>query len=495
MSSLVFICFQAKYYSSIALNFIPKRAKQFYNFEILLNLQLHNMNWEKLINGDRLKKSSRITTGDPRNEFESDFGRVIFSPALRRMHDKTQVFPLTTDDHIHSRLTHSMEVMAIGYSLGIRLCENEKFLQKSGCTQNTILRQIPILLKNACLIHDIGNPPFGHFGEEVIKNYFDLRFAKDANEFKLSELEKEDFLKFDGNAQGFRVITKLEVLDNAFGLNLTFGTLGSFLKYPNAGKVNKLKLAQKKRGVFQSERGYLEAIAEGCDLNLGNGIYKRHPLAFIMEAADSICYLVMDLEDGFNKKWYDYSLIKQKLIGIQGLDKIFTALENNHKGYGAEISRVVGLRIHLISRLVALAEENFTKNYDEICSGEYDKELIADDPLGLDTALRDFCYNRIFPEREIQSLELTGHSVLKGLLDYYIDFIFKGNDDYRKRAKGMISGSIIRACFIEKGLDETASLNDLNDYYKLRIIVDFITGMTDQFALNHYQKLSGQKII
>ena len=134
------------------------------------------LNWSKLLNSDRLRNSNRETENDPRNEFESDFGRIIFSPAIRRMHDKTQVMPLTTDDHVHSRLTHSMEVMAIGHSLGIRLSEDEKFIKKSKLNSNKILREIPVLLKNSCLVHDIGNPPFGHFGEESIQTFFKTFF-------------------------------------------------------------------------------------------------------------------------------------------------------------------------------------------------------------------------------------------------------------------------------------------------------------------------------
>jgi dGTPase len=197
------------------------------------------MNWEKYLNAERLRPSGRETQNDPRNEFESDFGRVIFSPAIRRMHDKTQVFPLTTDDNIHSRLTHSMEVMAIGHSLGIRLCEDKIFQRYVKRDLHTILREIPVLLKNSCLVHDIGNPPFGHFGEAVIQDYFSKLFVRKDIKFNLTEVEKEDFKKFDGNAQGFRVLTKLQVLDDPFGLNLTYATLASYVKYPNTGAIDK----------------------------------------------------------------------------------------------------------------------------------------------------------------------------------------------------------------------------------------------------------------
>jgi len=479
------------------------------------------MNWNKFLNAKRLRPSERDP--DPRNDFESDFGRIIFSPAIRRMHDKTQVFPLTTDDNIHSRLTHSLEVMALGHSLGLGLVDNEEFVLKTELDKASLLRQIPVILKNACLVHDIGNPPFGHFGETSIQNFF-KDFFKDKDEenlkiqrllksnkldndekeelkskiFKLDydnktndKLLKEDFLHFDGNAQGFRVLTKLQVLDDPYGLNLTYGTLSSSLKYPNTGKLVKTKKNLKKRGVFQSEKKYLNQIAKDCGLKKQSEII-RHPLSFIMEAADTICYRVMDIEDGYNMGWYSYEDIKGYLISVNGLKEIFQKIENNEK-IKSEVSRVVNLRIQLIRFLVDATKETFLNNYDLICQGKYNYELVeAGRGKELEEKLKNFCGEYIFPKRNIQFLELTGESVLNGLLTYYTKYIFHENKNYRKRAKNLISKSTIRASRIE---NNDVSFEDLDNYYKLRVIVDFISGMTDQYAINHYQKLSGQKII
>ncbi|KYG73610.1 dGTPase [Roseivirga spongicola] len=457
------------------------------------------MDWNKYLNSQRLRSTEREKKGDSRNEFESDFGRVIFSPATRRMHDKTQVFPLTLDDNIHSRLTHSMEVMAIGHSLGLRVVEDKLFLHKTNLKKQDIHRNIPVILKNACLVHDIGNPPFGHFGESVIANYFERFFNNNkedkfhiSNRIELSKLEKEDFTNFDGNAQGFRVLTKLQVLNDAHGLNLTYGTLGAFLKYPNSGQIDKKYLATKKRGVFQSEADVLKKIIDNCDLKSADE-FKRHPLAFLMEAADSICYLVMDIEDGFNKGWYGFDDVKKILVGIPKVKKKIKDLDKT-SGLGSEITKMVKLRIFLISELVKIAVYNFVNHLEGICEGEYNKELIDDDPNGLSDILREFVGVNVFPKREIQQLELTGHSIITGLLDFYIEFIFSESKHYRKRAIGMISGSLIRAALFENGFKKRSDFDSLPDYYKLRVIVDFISGMTDQFALQHYQKLSGQKI-
>lgn len=458
-------------------------------------------------------------TQDIRNPFESDFGRVIFSPATRRMHDKTQVIPLTADDNTHSRLTHSMEVMAIGYSIGIMISANKEFQARTGRSELELLRQVPLIIKSACLVHDIGNPPFGHFGETVIQNYFKTLFESEnkkrdelnkqladatgarkeeienqlTNVIQLNGDEPEDFTGFDGNAQGFRVLTRLQILEDDKGLNLTSATLGAYLKYPNTGRIDKKVLHRKKRGVFQSEKDLLDEIAKNCQLEVDSEI-KRHPFCFLMEAADSICYLVMDLEDGFNKGWYRYDDIKEYFIDVPELREQFEKLEKNHSTNGIEITRMANLRIYLIQRLVDLTVSNFIRNLDAICNGTYGHELIDDDPKGLAKRLHDFSVEHIFPGREITSLELTGHSVLTGLLDYYVRFLFHESKAYRKRAEGLISSGIKRVALIQNGLSENASIQGLSDYYKLRIIVDYVSGMTDQFALNHHQKLSGQKI-
>lgn len=207
-----------------------------------------------------------------------------------------------------------------------------------------------------------------------------------------------------------------------------------------------------------------------------------------MESADSICYLVMDIEDGFNKKWYNFAHIKESLIEIDGMQAIFEKIDNASKN---EITKVVNLRLALIKKLVTLAVDNFIKNLELICSGEYKKELIEDDHSMLSGRLRDFCSKNIFSHKDIMALELTGHSVLTGLLDFFIETVFHGSKSYRKRAIGLLSESIKKAAMLET---QTSDFDGLSDYYKLRIIVDYISGMTDQFALNQYQKLSGQKI-
>lgn len=481
------------------------------------------MEWVKLLNNNRIRESKRNHPGDARNDFESDFGRIVFSPALRRMHDKTQVFPLTTDDNIHSRLTHSMEVMSIGYSLGIKLCEIESFRNRLNKTDYEIFREIPILLKNSCLIHDIGNPPFGHFGEDIIQNYFKTFFlsncivkpatkkftSKEKSSGKyclhLTEDEMKDFTEFDGNAQGLRVITKLQILNDLYGLNLTYATLASYIKYPNYYDRNEkdVIIEKHKRGVFQSEKNYFKRIVDACGLQV-NGRILRHPLCYLMEAADSISYLTMDIEDGFNKELIDLQYYYDQLKNVPSIKERIEYIKYDPEDYYKnDITKVVNFRITIIAELVKLAIDNFIKNLDLIESGCYNKELISDDPQNnLAEILYTICKKKIFPYRDINSLEVTGYSIMKGLFDFYIKFIFHDDKKFRKRVQSLISGSILRVAFDElneknkeNGIQEKAeSIEQLNDYFKLRVIVDYVSGMTDQFALNHNQKLSGQKI-
>jgi len=467
------------------------------------------MNWEKLLNNNRLRQSNRKNQEDARNDFESDFGRIIFSPALRRMHDKTQVFPLTTDDNIHSRLTHSMEVMSVGYSLGVKLCESEILKTRLNKNIYKLFREIPIIIKNCCLLHDIGNPPFGHFGETVIQNYFREFFkrntVKEKGDFTEDELasekvclhlnqdEMKDFLEFDGNAQGLRVLTKLQILNDCYGLNLTFATLSAYIKYPNYDILDERIIEKNKHGVFVSEREYFHTIAKECQLSVDNRVI-RHPLSYLMEAADSICYLTMDVEDGYYKGLLSLNCLYDKLKNIPSIrDKINEIYHDEKNYYKNDITKMVNFRIQVILALVLLAIKNFEKNIDKIEMGSYNKELIFDDEgNNLAQTLKDICLKKIFTFRDINSLEVTGHSVISGIFDFYIKLIFHKDKKYRKRATALLPHSIVRAALEE---NSKSKIDELSDYYKLRIIVDFVSGMTDQFALNHYQKLSGQKII
>lgn len=489
----------------------------------------YKLNWEKLLSTKRLNGSSGAQK-DIRNAFESDYGRVIFSPATRRMHDKTQVFPLSDDDNIHTRLTHSQEVMSFGYTFAIKLVneifdtsnteitENDfEFLKiDDECLRSKLLRIIPVILQTVCLFHDIGNTPFGHFGEDTISNYFETFFdIKDEEEY--SKIKEElgiddnkilDFIEYDGNAQGLRVLSKLQILDNIYGLNLTSAILGTYLKYPNKEKKKRnSEIANNKHGVFFSEYEHFDKIIQNCGLKIGDKIV-RHPLCYLMEAADTIAYRTMDVEDGFNKGFYTSKII---------IDCILEKVPNN-VDFHSELSslkddvtinekvKMVRLRIMLIDYLVKTAFEIFKTNYEDIMNGEYQKELLDDDKFMVENQLKNICINYIYDSPEVNSMEVTGNSVIVGLLNFYIEALITKTNCLEKKAYNMISKSFVYTSILEnekeednkKSVDiskyEIDDFKKLDNYYKLRVIVDFISGMTDQYALKHYQLISGLRL-
>ncbi|MCQ9635654.1 dNTP triphosphohydrolase [Chryseobacterium sp. WG23] len=496
----------------------------------------NKLEWKKLLSNKRLK-STNDTNSKPdngtqkygiRNDFESDYGRVIYSPAIRRMHDKTQVFPLSDDDNIHTRLTHSQEVMSIGYTFAIKLIneiynnENENIVEEefnflkneNECLRATLLRTVPMILQSVCLFHDIGNTPFGHFGEDTISNYFkelleNNKQLPELKRLKIEESQELDFTQYDGNAQGLRVLTKLQILDNVYGLNLTSAVLGTYIKYPNTETRDKSgdKIGNKKHGVFYSEHKYFQQIMDNCGLKDGE-TYFRHPLCYLMEAADTIAYRTMDVEDGFNKGLYKFDHILQVVKKDNDDDEFLKKVNEIEYESSSEKTKMVRLRIFLIDYLVTKAFDIFKDNYNSIMNGQYQKELLDDDILNIEDKLGNICKNKIYDSDEVNSLEVTGYSVIKGLLDFYIAAIINKKNGLERKAYNLISKSIINTAILEKVTSVEPSINDkidiskfdfegfqgLDDYYKLRIIVDYISGMTDKYALMHYQKISGQRI-
>lgn len=463
---------------------------------------MYQIDWSKYLATSRCRNSESIIGTDEqkrhkdaRNAFDSDFGRVIFSTSARRMHDKTQVFPLTSGDYVHTRLTHSLEVMNIAQSMGWAYCRNEEFVSLYKEEAFDLEREITAILKTAAFVHDIGNPPFGHYGEDTIQNYFMQGNGKKYVD-DMQESFVYDFTQFDGNAQGFRVLSKMQYLGDLSGLNLTHATLGAYLKYPNIGKKDRGGyVGMHKHGVFKSEEETFNQVVAACGLKSEKYI-KRHPLAFIVEAADTICYLSMDLEDGLS-------------IGITTLRKVIDYVDN-HIGEKGRLKKIlnfswnqdmeptrkdiVNFRVKLIQYFVDVAMNAYITNLDKIDKGEYKKELLEDDPNNLAKILGDFERKHIFSCPRIVQAELTGESVLMGLLDKTLELLSRDE----KRIKSLISRSGMELVLHEKGLfkpgDQELKIEELDVYSKVRLAIDWISGMTDKYALETYQKLSGMKL-
>ncbi|WNR45101.1 deoxyguanosinetriphosphate triphosphohydrolase [Paenibacillus roseipurpureus] len=472
------------------------------------------MDWENLLSEKRKRGSNAIK--DFRNGFDMDYDRIISSSSLRRLQDKAQVFPLQDNDFIRTRLTHSLEVSSIGRSFGYQVGQRLIILGK--IQDIDFPRKISSLLAVACLVHDIGNPPFGHFGEDVIQNWFkEWLFSKEFKKLEkeyilkhgkhiLSDQQKNDFMHFEGNAQALRILTKLQFLNDQYGINFTYATLAVLLKYPRSS-LEKGKYKDKKSfskfGYFTSERSIFEDIKR----ETGIGEF-RHPLTFLMESADDIAYSAADVEDGVKKNlvpWENvYLEIKEALgdkysIGFKYLEKQrATAKKNNVP----DINRIhaQNFRVWAQGEMIKACANEFIRNYDQIIRGEYDKELInessaADIKKKLDEIAIKYCY----PSNEVITLELVGDSVIRGLLDMFVPAIIKVDKENSAKKKENKLYHLISENFryIQK-LDEKGepnkSIQDMSLYDKLMLITDFISGMTDTYAVDLFQRLSGVKL-
>jgi dGTPase len=277
------------------------------------------MNWQHLLSSKRINQKSDTGSAASRSAFEQDYDRIIFSHPFRRLQDKTQVHPLPEEDFVHTRLTHSLEVSSVGRSLGKRV--GEVIIQRHPELQQQFsLFDFGAIVAAASLAHDLGNPPFGHAGEDAISDFFKEHAYGKTWASAVKPAEWEDLIRFEGNAQGFRILN-----NEQYGLKLTFATLGAFTKYPCPAlfpERDKKKKSQKKFGFFQSEAEEFEAIAQELGLIRDRGFsYSRHPLAFLVEAADDICYSIIDLEDGCRLRLLSFDETVDLLSGILG-DKI-----------------------------------------------------------------------------------------------------------------------------------------------------------------------------
>lgn len=486
------------------------------------------MDWDKYLSSLRVRPNYQDEASfDKRTPFESDYGRVMFSSAIRRMHDKTQVIPLTNGDSILTRLTHSIQVMNIAESLVLNYTRSDSFKKEypDSKIRSQLVSDLLAIVRSAAFVHDVGNPPFGHFGETVIQEYFKIQKAKQNNFCATAEDEKElerqalDFTQFDGNAQGFRILTRLQYIGALDGLNLTYATLAAYMKYPNPGEKDKSYIGTKKHGIFWSEEKVFNNIVDACNLRLSDKKVKRHPLSFLVEAADSIAYLIMDIEDGFGLKWFSFETL------INGINEILNDGNKEQKkdivdiigfksrGYvdqkvvpGATRKTMVDFRVAMIQYLVNLAVNNFIKNDNAIDLGEYSKELIEDDEYNVAKALNKFSQKFIFARREICSEEMTGRTVLIGLLDQLSYYAFSEDVVYRNKVKSVISRSRLEIAIHEnsyrneeyKFFNDTElfkyDIKDMGYYGRWRMIVDFVSSMTDKYAVYLYQQLSGNKI-
>ena len=445
------------------------------------------MNWEQLLSLKRFgdtQKRERAKQDETRLGFEVDFDRIIFSTAFRSLQDKTQVIPLSETDFVHTRLTHSLEVSVVGRTLGRKvgqvLLERHPNLKELGYTFN----DFGAIVAAASVTHDIGNPPFGHSGEKAIGEYFKTgNGAKYKSE--LTDKEYQDVIDFEGNANGFKILT--ESRDGIEGgLRLSYATLGAFMKYPKESLPKKptKHIVDKKYGFFQSEKEAFTDLAE--DLGLlkkeSEGIsFYRHPLAYLVEAADDICYTIIDFEDGINLGLIDEDFALEFMIKLvkDTIDsKKYHSLQ--HKK-----DRVSYLRALAIGVLINEAVEIFLNNEEAILKGEFDKGLL--DRCKYEAQINDILkisVDKIYRSKEVVEKEVAGYKIIADLLDVFVTALNNKFDNTQSNFDKLVLNLLP-----EEYQTETSNL-----YNRIMSICSYVSRMSDSYAIRLHKKLTGNII-
>lgn len=466
------------------------------------------MNWEKLLS----TKRHREVTGaakikeDLRSEFEKDYHRIIGSASFRRLQDKTQVFPLDKSDFIRTRLTHSLEVSSYGKSLGQNIGEYIINYIKDPDFTWKHKEEICNILQCAGLIHDIGNPPFGHFGECVIRDWFrknlpTMMYHDKSVESILSEQMREDFYHFEGNAQALRLVTKLHYLVDENGMNLTYALLNTIVKYPvpSTGIDKKTgNIKDKKMGYYLADQEIYEMIVRETGTE-----GKRHPLTFILEAADDIAYKTADIEDGFVKGFISYHQLKEELRGLEEREpnNPLKPLERLEHKYQSGVKRgvknpeeyaVKNWIVQVQGYLINCATFGFTKNYSAIMEGTYGKDIFSGTyGEGLMELLGDMAYRKVFVTSSIYKMEVAESVILNFLMDKFVSAVLYYDTDVKlgdidTRVVSFISENYKSAYHKQaEGKSEVEKL-----YLRLLLVTDYICGMTDSYAKRLYQELN-----
>ncbi len=441
------------------------------------------MNWSQLLSLKRFgdtKIRPRKDQDETRLGFEVDYDRIVFSDSFRSLQDKTQVVPLSKTDFVHTRLTHSLEVSVVARSLGRRVGEqvlkNHPELVEQGYTMN----DFGAIVATAALAHDIGNPPFGHSGEKAIGEYF-----KHGNGQKYEKLltkkQWQDFVDFEGNANGFRILTESKAGMEG-GLRLSYATLGTFIKYPKESLPKKptAHVSDKKYGIFQSEVSCFSAIAQELGLvsEGNNAVYHRHPLAYLVEAADDICYTIIDFEDGIN-----LGLIEED-FALEYLIKLVKDTIDTKKYYQLQFKkdRLSYLRALAIGNLINEAAAVFLKQEETILKGEFQHSLL--DKCIYEAQINDIIkisVEKIYKSREVIEKELVGYNVIATLLDVFV------SASNRKYENSLTNYDKLILNLLPESLQEPKE--DL--YLRILSICGYVASLTDGYALELYKKLNG----
>jgi len=424
-----------------------------------------------------------------RTDFQRDFDRIIFSSAFRRLQNKTQVFPLPGSVFVHNRLTHSLEVASVGRSLGSLAGEfiAEKYENELDENSADFYRhQLHNVIASACLCHDIGNPAFGHSGEDAIASYFEKNETDLKSKF--SEKEWADLLNFEGNANAIRVLTNQQKGKDKGGLQLTFTTLASIAKYPCESAAKKKKVINRKKfGFFQNEKETFLETAKGTSMIAESEepiIFKRHPFVWLVEAADDICYNIIDMEDAHRLGIVNSSDCENLFVDliksvnpddIKRVEEKLGIITNKNE-------RISYLRAKVINSLINKTISIYTQNFDKILNGSLDKgilDIFKTESSSL-TEIERFSIEKIYNHKAVIEIENAGYNVMYELLNHFIPSIIKEKEElksYDRMALKLIP---------EQFIYENGTV-----YQKTLGVLDFVSGMTDNFATDLYRKIKG----
>ncbi|WP_409151499.1 deoxyguanosinetriphosphate triphosphohydrolase [Sphingobacterium sp. BS-2] len=444
------------------------------------------MNWKQLISAKRWGYESRANNDqfDARSEFQRDYDRLIFSSPFRRLQNKTQVFPLPGAVFVHNRLTHSLEVASVGRSLG-RLFYNMLKQENPNIDEEApFLQEVGNIVSAACLSHDLGNPAFGHSGEAAISTFFTEGRGQKYKEM-VSKEQWEDLIHFEGNANALRILTHAFNGKDPKGFALTYTSLASIVKYPCLAIDGHVKGShhRKKYGFFDSEEASFEKIAMelGLERDPSNPKgYLRHPLVYLVEAADDICYNIIDLEDAHHLKILSYKEVEELLLPLCAGEDLRERLDS----LGDTASRVSLLRAKAINTLIWACAKVFVENQEKFLKGTFEKPLM--DALDPDIVqhmkvISKISVARIYNAPTVVQIEIAGFKVMNALLEEFVPAYLKSN-------KSMFDKKLVAM------IPEQFHTDRDDTYSKIRAVLDFVSGMTDVYAVELYRKIQGISI-
>ncbi len=437
------------------------------------------MNWNQLLSTKRFgMEDYHENRADDRSEFQRDYDRLIFSAPFRRLQNKTQVFPLPGSVFVHNRLTHSLEVASVGRSLGVNVAHR---LQSKGIT-SPFLEEIGAIVSAACLAHDMGNPPFGHSGEKAIATFFSEGNGQKL-ETEMTSSEWKDITYFEGNANAFRLLTHQFAGRRKGGFALTYSTLAAVIKYPYSSIFSDDK--KQKFGFFESEKfDYIRIAGElGISKSISNtNRYARYPLVYLVEAADDICYQIMDIEDAHKLRILSTENVKELFLNFFE-DNRKVRIEETLKIVTDKNEQIAYLRSSVIGQLIDLCSEVFVEHESEILDGTFNSTLIKQLPEKQANAYRicsKTAVEKIYCSPEVLDVELAGYKIILTLLENFVNAVMHPEKAYSQQL-------LMR-------IPEQYETTSPTTYGKVLSVLDYISGMTDVYALDLYRKITGMNV-